>query len=121
MIQDQHTRLQARHSANYDIPLSRIELLISHEFKVSLAQLQSASRGLARVAKARHVAVYLAHVVLGISLTALARHFKRDRTTIAYACKTIEDARDDINFDTQLNRLEAQLTTLLPASFKAAH
>ena len=72
--------------------------LISHEFRVSLAQLRSTSRGLARVAKARHVAVYLAHVALGISLTDLARHFKRDRTTIAYACKMIEDARDNVGF-----------------------
>ncbi len=61
-----------------------------------------------RLARARHVAMYLTHVGLGVKLGDVARCFERDPATIRYACARIEDARDDHAFDQRLNDLEDQ-------------
>lgn len=50
-------------------------------------------------AKARHVAMYIAHVAAGIPLLAVGKYFLRDRTTVAHACRRIEDCRDEPAFD----------------------
>ena len=50
--------------------------------------------------------MYLMHVVFGMSLSAVGRHFGRDRTTASYACRQIEDRRDEPNFDMLVDRLE---------------
>jgi hypothetical protein len=65
------------------------------------------SRCTAEVATARQVAMYLMHIVLRRSMSAVGRYFGRDRTTVAYACARIEDRRDDRCFDEALARLEA--------------
>lgn len=46
------------------------------------------------------------HVTFGFSLSAVGRHFGRDRTTAAHACRQVEDRRDDRDFDLLLDRLE---------------
>ena len=71
------------------------------------------------VALARQVAMYLAHVVCGLTLTDTGRLFGRDRTTVAHACCVIEDRRDDPLFDRALDLLEwgvPAITTRFPAS-----
>ena len=65
------------------------------------------TRGRSRVAFARQVAMYLAHVTFGLTLTTVGRAFGRDRTTVAHACRLVEDARDDPEFDRTLELLEA--------------
>jgi chromosomal replication initiation ATPase DnaA len=62
------------------------------------------------VVRARHIAMYLSHVALGQSLSAVGTAFGRDRTTVSYACGLIEDMRDDPKIDLELDRLEAILT-----------
>ena len=62
-----------------------------------------------RVARARQVAVYLAHVGFGLNYTHLGQALGRDRTTIRHACGRIEDARDDVRFDRALDLLEGAL------------
>jgi chromosomal replication initiation ATPase DnaA len=69
----------------------------------------AASRGTQRVARARQIAIYLAHVGLGLSYTHLGEAFGRDRTTIRHACFRIEDARDDFSLDRALSILEGAL------------
>lgn len=64
------------------------------------------ARGRADLALARQVAMYLCHVVTGMTLTEIGRRFGRDRTTAAHACRLIEDRRDDLNFDRQITMLE---------------
>ncbi|MDE1173832.1 MAG: helix-turn-helix domain-containing protein [Parvibaculaceae bacterium] len=76
---------------------------------VSIIELRAPTRRCARVAFARQVAMYLGHVTFGLSLSAVGRHFGRDRTTAGYACRTIEDLRDDRHFDQLLERLEIVL------------
>ncbi len=101
---------------NYSLPLSHLEMIIENRFFVTSTELLSATRGPRPIARARQIAIYLGHVVLGLSLSALARHFRRDRTTVAYACRAVEDARDAREFDELLDTLEAQLVSLLPAA-----
>jgi chromosomal replication initiation ATPase DnaA len=68
-----------------------------------------ASRGTQRVARARQIAIYLAHVGFGLNYTHLGEAFGRDRTTIRHACFRIEDARDDFSLDRALSILEGAL------------
>lgn len=63
-------------------------------------------RACAAVANARQLAMYLAHVAFGVPQSDVARGFRRDRTTVAYACRRIEDLRDG-PFDGEVTRLEA--------------
>ncbi|MFG1420141.1 hypothetical protein [Roseixanthobacter liquoris] len=65
------------------------------------------TRGAAPVRLARHVALYVAHVTLGVPRGTVAVHFGRDRTSIAYACARMEQRRDTPDFDRALSALEA--------------
>ncbi|MCF8470536.1 MAG: chromosomal replication initiator DnaA [Parvibaculum sp.] len=78
-------------------------------WNVPIAEIRSPTRRKAAVAQARQVAMYLTHVIYGFSLSAVGRHFGRDRTTAAHACRLVEDRRDDKNFDMLLDRLEQAL------------
>jgi len=85
---------------------SGIEIAVSQVFGVGLDELRGLTRGRAKAALARQVAMYLAHVVCGMSLTQVGRTFDRDRTTVAHACGLIEDRRDDPSFDRLMELLE---------------
>jgi chromosomal replication initiation ATPase DnaA len=76
-------------------------------FGVPLEEIRASSRRAAEVAFARQSAMYLAHVALGLSYSAVGVLFHRDRTTAAYACRLVEDRRDDPTIDRLLQRLEA--------------
>ena len=80
--------------------------LIAREKHISVRLLINRSRCRANAARARQLAMYLSHVVLGVSLTDVGRAFGRDRTTVAYACAVIEDMRDDRAFDDDVTALE---------------
>jgi chromosomal replication initiation ATPase DnaA len=88
-------------------------------FAVPLAELRATTRRSRTVALARQSAMYLAHVVFGLTLTDVARAFNRDRTTAAYACEMTENRRDDPAFDTVLDALE-QVCELFERSLKFA-
>ncbi len=83
-----------------------IEQAIVQVFGVGRDDLRRVSRGRAKVALARQVAMYLAHVACGLTLTDTGKLFDRDRTTVAHACGVIEDRRDDPLFDRALDLLE---------------
>ncbi len=63
-------------------------------------------RGDARTAFARHVAIYLACTRFGVTFTEAGRIFGRDRTTAAYACRRIEEARDGLRTDRLVEQLD---------------
>jgi chromosomal replication initiation ATPase DnaA len=86
-----------------------IEHTVSPAFAIGRAALWSHTRGPPAEAFARQVAMYLAHVGLGLSLGTVARLFARDRTTVAHACALIEDRRDAVSFDRSLDLLEAAM------------
>ena len=80
--------------------------VVARAFRISIAEIRAPTRRTAPVALARQIAMYLMHVVFGMSLSAVGRHFGRDRTTASYACRQIEDRRDEPNFDMLVDRLE---------------
>lgn len=53
--------------------------------------------------------MYLTHITFGVTLADVGRAFGRDRTTVVYACRTVEQRRDDPVLDAALTRLEARL------------
>ena len=61
------------------------------------------------IARARQFAVYLHHVAFGETVSACARLFGRDRSTVRHACARIEDLRDDARFDFGATLLENAL------------
>lgn len=85
--------------------------LIARERNVPAHLLVHPSRCRRSTARARQLAMYLAHVVLGHSLTEIARAFGRDRTTVSHACGLIEDLRDDPGFDDEVSGYEQRLET----------
>jgi hypothetical protein len=75
-------------------------------FDIDPELLDTPLRGSAPVSFARQVAMYLAHVGLGLSLTQVGQLFERDRSTVAHACQLVEERRDDRTFDSAINLLE---------------
>lgn len=83
--------------------------LVSSAFQVPLADLNTPTRGGRRTALARQTAIYLAHVALGLDLACAGRLFGRDRTTAAYACRRIEERREELCFDAGIDHLDRAL------------
>ena len=98
--------LFAETSQGLQVPRAAIEQAVVQVFGVGYDDLHGITRGRARIAFARQVAMYLAHVACRLSLTDTGRLFGRDRTTVAHACTVIEDRRDDPVFDRALDLLE---------------
>jgi len=94
------------------LPREAIEQAVVQVFGVGREDLRRLSRGRAKVALARQVAMYLAHVACGLTLTDTGKLFGRDRTTVAHACGVIEDRRDDPLFDRALDLLEWSVPAL---------
>jgi chromosomal replication initiation ATPase DnaA len=63
-----------------------------------------------KVAFARQVGMYLAHVACGLTLTEVGRVFGRHRATVAHACAVVEDRRDAPEFDRAIAVMEFALT-----------
>jgi len=72
----------------------------------SAAKIAAAERDCADAARARQIAIYLAHTACAWPLARVAAAFERDRSTCSYAVKRVEDLRDEAMFDVGLIRLE---------------
>lgn len=83
-----------------------IEDIVAAAQGVPVEEISARGRRSAPAALARQCAMYLAHVVLGASYTEIGRRFHRDRTTVAYACRVVEERREDANFDRLLTSIE---------------
>jgi chromosomal replication initiation ATPase DnaA len=92
-----------------DEDATRVIELVAAARRVPGRLILSRSRGMACVASARQIAMYLMHVVLGRDYAAVGNYFDRDRTTVSHACARVEDRRDDPAFDAELARLESAL------------
>jgi chromosomal replication initiation ATPase DnaA len=80
--------------------------LVAAFFNVSSKELRRPGRTTAGVGRVRQIAMYVAHVALGLTMNEIGRGFGRDRTTVLYACHLIEDLRDDIEFDRIVQTVE---------------
>lgn len=74
---------------------------------VATGEILEPGRGPAAAAFARQIAMYLCHVGGELSLARVALAFDRDRSTVAHACHTVEDRREEPQFDLWLGTLEA--------------
>lgn len=83
-----------------------VTLCVARDFGFDPSALLEPTRGAPQVAFARQVAIYLAHICFGLSFAAIGRMFHRNRTTVAHACRVIEDRRDDRGLDLRLTALE---------------
>ena len=90
-----------------------IDFAISNVFAIEAGALWRGTRGVRNIASARQVAMYLAHVSCGMSLTEVGAMFGRDRTTVAHGCLKVEYRRDDPMFDRAMDLLGWALPTLV--------
>jgi chromosomal replication initiation ATPase DnaA len=116
--------LQIRPSASWrDRPALDCEdviALVSREKHLSIRLLVHRTRGRKSIARARQLAMYLSHVMLGCSLAEIGQVFGRDRTTVSHACAVIEDLRDDRTFDEEVSALEEMIESALDAELSHA-
>lgn len=94
-----------------DLACSYVIAMVARHENVRYRQLTNSRRGRKSVARARQLAMYFTHVVLGRTLEDVAIAFDRDRTTVSYACNVIEDLRDDRAYEDELSALEARIET----------
>lgn len=87
--------------------------MVAAAFGLAADELASERRGVADVAFARQVAMYLAHTRLGLPLAAAGGLFRRDRTTARHACRQVEDRRDDPRVEHLLDCLERGIDVAL--------
>jgi chromosomal replication initiation ATPase DnaA len=66
-------------------------------------------RGRSTEVTVRHVAMYLCHIVYGMTLQRVASAFRRHTSTVSFACHRIEDRREDKMFDAWFEALESSL------------
>lgn len=90
--------------------------LVCGAFDLTPGQIHRGTRGAARVAFGRQVAMYIAHIWLGLSMSEVGRRFGRDRTTVAHACRLVEDRRDDPVLDATLAVIETAAAAWQDAS-----
>ena len=54
----------------------------------------------------RHIAMYVCHVSLGLPMFIVAAGFGFDRTTVSYACQSVESRRDDPDYNEFVTAVE---------------
>ena len=83
---------------------------------VPVEEIARPNRSVAETCQARHLAMYLAHVVFQVPLGTIAGQFGRDRTSVAHAVRRIEDGRDEASFEQLVARLERLANACLALS-----
>ena len=98
---------------HYDPALVLVDELVSRTYRLPRSALHAGTRCRKSVAFARQVAMYLCHVCLSYPLKDIAKHYERDRTTVAYACRVVEDKREEEETELLINSLESALETMM--------
>ncbi|WP_106751945.1 helix-turn-helix domain-containing protein [Pannonibacter carbonis] len=82
------------------------EILVTEFYGVPQEDLMQETRGRKNVACARQVMMYMAHITFGLTLGEVGRLYNRDRSTVGYACRKMEDLRDNPCHDRMLEQFE---------------
>lgn len=90
--------------------LHLIEGYVAKAYCIRPLELYNSKRGKSYIAEARQLVMYLAHVELGMPLADVARHYGRDRSTAAYACREVEHRREDAPFDELVGQIEQMMS-----------
>lgn len=83
--------------------------IVAYATGVPAAEIAGPGRQSPEAGDARALAMYLANTALAWPLIRVGAAFERDRTTVGYACRRMEDRRDDPMFDARVAELEACL------------
>lgn len=75
-------------------------------FSVPSKELRKPGRTALPISRVRQIAMYVAHVVLRLTMSEVGAGFVRDRTTVLHACQVVEDLRDDPEFDRVVHMIE---------------
>lgn len=86
--------------------------VVSLALGISSADILSNSRR-APAVYGRQIAMYLLNTIFRMKHSHIGRAFGRDRTTASYACKVIEELRDDPKVEMLLEACEAMLAGLM--------
>ncbi len=86
-----------------------VQIVVAHTYGIALDDMRAASRRSRKTAFARQIAMYLSRIVFGMSISQVANAFGRDRATVHYAFRHVEDMRDDPELDRMLGWLETVL------------
>ncbi len=95
------------------VSFADVSLLVAAALGVPVEEIESRTRRSAAAAFARQCAMYLAHVVLGANYSEIGECFRRDRTTVAHACRLIEERREEAGLDGLLTAIENALCAQL--------
>ena len=101
-----HSRVRLRR-LRWDPEALRLVQLVAVWRSVPVDNLVHNSRCSGETALSRQLAMYLIHVIVGRSYDEVSVLFRRHRSTVAHACKHIEDLRDDRAFDEQIGAIES--------------
>ena len=69
------------------------QIVVAHAYNVRLDEMRAPSRVSGKVAFARQIAMYLAHIVFSMTLAEIGRGFGRDRSTASYAVQRVRRLR----------------------------
>ncbi|MGZ5932731.1 MAG: helix-turn-helix domain-containing protein [Rhizomicrobium sp.] len=89
------------------------QILVAQAYGVLLEEIRAATRRTSQAAFARQIAMYLAHVVLSMSIGEVAQAFARDRSTVCHAIQRVEAMREDADLDRTLGWLETLLRAIV--------
>lgn len=93
--------------------LGLVDELVARTYKIPKTSLHARTRCRKNVAFCRQIAMYLGHVCLSYPVKEVAQHYSRDRTTVAYACRIVEERREAEEVELLLNSLESALETMM--------
>lgn len=84
---------------------------VARHFGVDVAAITRGGRNAAWPVLSRQVCLYLAHVEMGFSLSAIAAAFGRDRSGIAHSIEQVEELRDTPIFEVVMQQLSQSMRT----------
>ncbi len=83
--------------------------VLAYATGVAAVDILGRERGNVGVARLRHVAMYLFSTVYSVAANNTAHVFGRDRSTVHYGMRKVEEAREAPAFDAWISSLEAAL------------
>jgi len=84
-----------------DLTVDKIAQAVAQFFDLSVKDLKSTARQ-QKISKARHIAVYMARDILGMSYESIGEFFEKKHTTIMYSCEMVSEK---LKIDTELQNL----------------
>jgi len=101
-----HQKTQSEQKLSDNNRLRYLMGIVSQSTGIQIEDIVKPTRAYARAARARQICMYLAYTSYQWTLARVGKAFGRDRTTVGYACRLIEDLRDDPQFDRQIEVIE---------------